>query len=138
MRETLRFSGKILSATVFRTADQWFASITVDTDSNRLPPAENQGDALSLSKGVVGVDLGISALATLSTGEIMAGAKPHKTLLSRLQRLFSAATGVQSGNAWQCRGGRGQILCQQQNLFRLRSQDRKTLTVHQTMGLSDL
>ncbi len=85
--ETLRFSGKILSATISRTADQWFASITVDTDSNRLPPAENQGDALSLSKGVVGVDLGVSSLATLSTGEIVAGAKPHQALLSRLQRL---------------------------------------------------
>ena len=79
MRETLRFSGKILSATISRTADQWFASITVDTDSNPLPPTENQG--------VVGVDLGVSALATLSTGEVVAGAKPHKALLSRLQRL---------------------------------------------------
>ena len=79
MRETLRFSGKILSATISRTADQWFASITVDTNSNHLPPAENQG--------VVGVDLGVSALATLSTGEVVVGAKPHKALLSRLQRL---------------------------------------------------
>ncbi len=40
---------------------EWFASITVDTDQNHLPPAENQGS--------VGVDLGVSALATLSTGE---------------------------------------------------------------------
>lgn len=32
------------SATISRTADQWFASITVDTqDHNHLPPAENQG-----------------------------------------------------------------------------------------------
>ena len=94
MRETLRFSGKILSATISRTADQWFASITVDIDhasatlsNHDLPPAENQGDTLSLSKGVVGVDLGVSALATLSTGETVAGAKPHKTLLSRLKHL---------------------------------------------------
>ncbi len=79
MRETLRFSGKILSATISRTADQWFASITVDTYHNHLPPAENQG--------VVGVDLGVSALATLSTGEVVAGEKPHKALLSRLKRL---------------------------------------------------
>ena len=80
MRETLRFSGKILSATVSRTADQWFASITVDTqDYHHLPPTENQG--------TVGVDLGVSALATLSTGEKVAGAKPHKALLSRLRRL---------------------------------------------------
>ncbi|WGZ96042.1 MAG: RNA-guided endonuclease TnpB family protein [Candidatus Thiothrix putei] len=79
MRETLRFSGKILSATISRTADQWFASITVDTTSNHLPPAKNQG--------TVGVDLGVSALATLSTGEKVVGAKPHKALLSRLKRL---------------------------------------------------
>ena len=99
MRETLRFSGKILSATISRTADQWFVSITVDTDSNHLPPAENQGDALSLSKGVVGVDLGISALATLSTVEIVAGAKPHKTLLSRLQRLSRSLSRKVKGSA---------------------------------------
>jgi len=91
MRETLRFSGKILSATVSRTADQWFASITVDTDQNHLPPAENQG--------VVGVDLGVSALATLSTGEVVAGAKPHKALLSRLQRLSRSLSRKVKGSA---------------------------------------
>ena len=99
MRETLRFSGKILSATVSRTADQWFASITVDTsatlsastDSNHLPPAKNQG--------VVGVDLGVSALATLSTGEVVAGAKPHKTLLSRLQRFSRSLSRKVKGSA---------------------------------------
>ena len=79
MRETLRFSGKILSATISRTADQWFASITAVTNPNPLPPAENQS--------MVGVDLGVSTLATLSTGEKVTGAKPHKALLSRLKRL---------------------------------------------------
>ena len=79
MRETLRFTGKIMSATVSRVADRWFVSITVDTDELPLPKAENQG--------AVGVDLGVSALATLSTGESITGPKAHKTLLSRLQRL---------------------------------------------------
>jgi len=80
MRETLRFTGKIMSATVSRVADKWFVSITVDTpDDSHLPKAENQG--------AVGVDLGVSALATLSTGEIVTGPKAHKALLSRLQRL---------------------------------------------------
>lgn len=80
MRETLRFTGKIMSATVSRVADRWFVSITVDTpDDSRLPQAKNQG--------AVGVDLGISALATLSTGEKIKGPKAHKALLSRLQRL---------------------------------------------------
>ena len=80
MRETLRFIGKIMSATVSRVADRWFVSITVDTpDSLPLPQAENQG--------AVGVDLGVSALATLSTGESIAGPKAHKAMLRRLQRL---------------------------------------------------
>ncbi|EIJ36253.1 RNA-guided endonuclease InsQ/TnpB family protein [Thiothrix nivea] len=91
MREPLRFSGRILSATVSRTADQWFASITVDTDQNHLPPTEDQG--------VVGVDLGVSTLATLSTGEVVAGAKPHKALLSRLQRLSSSLSRKVKGSA---------------------------------------
>jgi len=80
MRETLRFTGKIMSATISRMADRWFVSITVDTpDDSHLPKAENQG--------VAGVDLGVSALATLSTGEVITGPKAHKALLSRLQRL---------------------------------------------------
>jgi putative transposase len=80
MRETLRFTGKIMSATVSRVADRWFVSITVDTQNDwPLPKAENQG--------AVGVDLGVSALATLSTGESIAGPKAHKALLCRLQRL---------------------------------------------------
>jgi putative transposase len=91
MRETLRFSGKILSATISRTAEQWFVSITVDTDSNRLPLAENQG--------TVGVDLGVSALATLSTGEKVVGAKPHNALLSRLKRLSRSLSRKVKGSA---------------------------------------
>lgn len=80
MHETLRFTGKIISATVSRVADRWFVSITVDTpDDLHLSKAENQG--------VVGVDLGVSALATLSTGETFIGPKAHKALLCRLQRL---------------------------------------------------
>jgi len=91
LREPLRFSGKILSATVSRVADGWFASIAVDTaDNSHLPKAENQG--------VVGVDLGVSALATLSTGEAIAGPKPHKALLGRLQRLSRSLSRKQKGS----------------------------------------
>ena len=80
MREALRFNGKIMSATVSRIADRWFVSIAVDTPSDPvLPKAKNQG--------VAGVDLGVSALATLSTGEKVDGPKALKTLLDRLQRL---------------------------------------------------
>jgi putative transposase len=92
MREPLRFSGKIISATISRVADRWFVSITVDTPTNsHLRPAENQG--------AVGVDLGVAALATLSTGEVIVGPKPHKALLARLKRLSRRLSRKQKGSA---------------------------------------
>lgn len=93
MRETLRFAGKIMSATVSRAADRWFVSITVDTqDDSHLPKAENQG--------VVGVDLGVTALATLSTGESpIPGPKAHKALLPRLRRLSRSLSRKQKGSS---------------------------------------
>ncbi|MBQ5941894.1 RNA-guided endonuclease TnpB family protein [Massilia sp. AB1] len=79
MCEALRFTGRIVSATVCRVADHWYASITVDTHELSLPPAENQG--------AVGVDFGVSTLATLSTGEKFEGPKALHALLPRLRRL---------------------------------------------------
>lgn len=92
MRESLRLSGKLLSVTVSRVADKWSVSLTVDTtDSSHLSPADNQG--------VVGVDLGVSALATLSTGEIIAGPKAYKVQLNRLRRLSKSLSRKQKGSA---------------------------------------
>jgi putative transposase len=92
MRETLRFAGKIMSATVLRVADRWYVSLTVDTpDSSHLPKAENQGAA--------GVDLGVSALATLSTGEAIPGPKAHKALLDRLRRTSRSLSRKVKGSA---------------------------------------
>lgn len=93
MRESLRFAGKVMSATVSRQADRWYVSITVDTlDQSHLPKAENQG--------AVGVDLGVSALATLSTGEPpVPGPKAHKALLRRLRRLSRSLSRKQKGSA---------------------------------------
>lgn len=79
MREPLRFTGKILSAVISRTADKWSISITVDT-LDTLKPSENQA-------GVVGVDLGVKNLAVLSTGEVVEGSKPSVKLTKKLRRL---------------------------------------------------
>jgi putative transposase len=78
MCEPLRFAGKIMSATISRTADRWFVSIAVEVPD--APPLVENQDA-------VGVDLGVTTLATLSTGEKITGPKPHKALLGRLKRL---------------------------------------------------
>ncbi|WP_129561319.1 RNA-guided endonuclease InsQ/TnpB family protein [Paraburkholderia dokdonensis] len=92
MRESLRFPGKIMSATISRVAERWFASITVDTpDTSHLPEAENQG--------VGGVDLGVSALATISTGEKVVGPKAHAALLGRLRLLSRSLSRKQKGSA---------------------------------------
>ena len=91
MRESLRFAGKIMSATISRVADRWFVSIAVDTEDPPKCKAENQG--------IVGVDLGVSALATLSTGEPpIPGPKPHKALLDRLRRLSRSLSRKQKGS----------------------------------------
>ncbi|MDY7016878.1 MAG: RNA-guided endonuclease TnpB family protein [Nitrospirota bacterium] len=79
MHEPLRFKGKILSAAISRTADSWFVSITVEIEDSPKRRAKNQGTA--------GVDLGVLALATLSTGEKIAGPKAHRALLGRVRRL---------------------------------------------------
>ncbi|MGF6274857.1 putative transposase [Massilia sp. UYP11] len=80
MRESLRFAGRIVSATVSRSAGHWYASITVDTaEETHLLPADNQG--------AVGVDLGVAALATLSNGEVWTGPKALRSLLGWLRRL---------------------------------------------------
>jgi putative transposase len=79
MRAALRFTGRIINASISRVAGHWYVSITVDTQDLPLRPAENHG--------AVGVDLGGTALATLSTGEKFVGPKALRTLLDRLRRL---------------------------------------------------
>lgn len=91
MRESLRFSGKMLSATISRIADRWFVSIAIETQIPLQTVNENQV--------TVGVDLGVSSFATLSTGEKIPGPKPHKALLSRLRRLSKSLSRKQKGSS---------------------------------------
>ena len=78
MTEALRFEGKILGATVSRTADRWFVAVQVD-----VPDAQfyRQRKAREIS----GIDLGVKAAATLSSGEIIEAPKPLKAVLRRLK-----------------------------------------------------
>jgi putative transposase len=78
MTEALRFEGKILGATVSRTADRWFVAVQVEvTDAQFYRPVNGYG--------VEGVDLGIKAAATLSSGETIEAPKPLKAALRRLK-----------------------------------------------------
>jgi putative transposase len=89
MREELRFIGKIMSATISRKADKWYVSITVDTQDT---PAKSENQA------VVGVDLGVNRLATLSDGTKIEGRKPYKALLTRMRRLSRSLSRKQKGS----------------------------------------
>lgn len=78
MTETLRLPGKIMGANVSREADQWFLAVQVDvSESNAL--------RTRTGNGVVGVDLGVTAAATLSTGEKIYAPRPLRTALRRLR-----------------------------------------------------
>lgn len=136
MRETLRFAGKIMSATISRVAERWFVSITVDTtDDSHLPKAENQG--------AVGVDLGVSALATLSTGEPpIPGPKPHKALLERLRRLSRSLSRKTRGSA-NCKKAKARLAKLHARIAAIRSDVLHKLTTgltrrFHTVGVEDL
>lgn len=64
------------SATISRQADRWFISFRFDVD---LQATENTS--------IVGVDLGVKSLATLSTGEVVLGAKSYKKYEAKLSRM---------------------------------------------------
>ena len=90
MREELRFAGQIISVTVSREADAWYASFTIDV------PEE---PAVHVLSNIIGVDLGVSALATRSddTPKILAP-KPLRRYLKKLTRLSRALSRKQRGS----------------------------------------
>jgi putative transposase len=72
-------TARILAATVTRTADRWYVSFTVEVQ--RHLPASN-GHA-----SVVGVDVGVRHLATLSTGATIPNPRALERSLRKLRRL---------------------------------------------------
>ena len=75
------FDGKIKTVTVSRTpTGKYFASVLVD-DGKELPIQKTYSD-----KTTVGIDLGLTHFATLSTGEKIANPRHLKQNLARLKR----------------------------------------------------
>lgn len=65
------------NVTISRTANRWYISVKIEVEPTDRPK----------SVDVVGVDLGVKSLATLSTGEVFNGAKSYHQLESKLSRL---------------------------------------------------
>jgi putative transposase len=72
-------TARILAATITRTAERWFVSFTVEVD--RAIPEGNGHDT------VIGVDVGIRHLATLSTEATIANPRALQRSLRKLRRL---------------------------------------------------
>jgi putative transposase len=79
----------IKRAAVSQQADGWYVSLCVETDIAPLPVAANAS---------VGIDVGIKALATLSTGETIANPKHLQQAQQRLVRLQRAVSRKKKGS----------------------------------------
>ena len=79
MAETLRFKGKVTGVRITKTAEWWFASITVELPETQPDPAHPRPHA-------VGIDVGLNRLATLSTGEEYENQAFLKTALKKLRQ----------------------------------------------------
>lgn len=78
MSESLRFEGRILSASVSRTADRWYVSVQVDVTDGQFYRKRDSHNA-------IGVDLGIKSAAVFSDGTVVEAPKPLSKCLRRLR-----------------------------------------------------
>lgn len=84
-------SARILTATISREADRWFVSFTCEVE-REIPTSNGHQD-------VVGIDLGVLRLATVSTGEMVQGARALRSSLRRVRRLQRTLSRRQKGSA---------------------------------------
>ena len=78
---TIQVQGRILYATISRTADQWFISLTVEQEAFELETPIGES---------VGIDLGLTHFATLSDGTVIESPRPLERNLRRLRSLNKA------------------------------------------------
>ena len=99
--EALRFKGKIVSVTISRTAHRWFASVSVEVEPpiERCPVSSEFIDYFASHTDIgtpeqiersiyptLGIDVGISTLATLDTGKKYENPKALKRYERKLKR----------------------------------------------------
>lgn len=86
MREEVRFTGTVRSATISRQADRWYASLAIETP-HRVPGRNDHS--------VAGCDLGLSTFAVIadeSGCRKYFAPKPLTNMMIRLRRLHRACT----------------------------------------------
>ena len=78
MFQELRFVGNIVKVTISRVAHRWFVSITVETEDTEVVDTSTHP--------VIGIDVGINTLATLSDGTKYHNPRPLKQYERKLKR----------------------------------------------------
>jgi putative transposase len=78
MFQALRFQGKIIKATISRTAHRWFASITVEVADTKVVDTSTHP--------TIGIDVGINTLATCSDGVKYENPRPLKRFERKLKK----------------------------------------------------
>ncbi|WP_433199497.1 IS607 family element RNA-guided endonuclease TnpB [Dactylosporangium sp. CS-047395] len=84
-------TARILSAAVRRNGGRWYVSVCVEVERAERAPAR--------PRSVVGIDVGITNLAVLSTGEVVANPRHLQRSLQRL-RTLGRGMSRKSGPAW--------------------------------------
>jgi putative transposase len=79
LRQSIRFTGQLKQVTISLKAGKWFASFLVDTDD--IVEQEPR------SNDVVGVDLGLKELATLSNGKVFTNIRSLQSKNKKLRKL---------------------------------------------------
>jgi len=132
MTEELRFSGKIMSATVFYRTGWWFVSFAVELEHET---ATHNG-------GAIGIDLGIKTLAITSSGERFENQKQYRQNLGRIQGLSKGLSRKVEGsqnwwkNAKKLAKAHYRVACQRQDsLHKMTTHMARTYAL---IGLEDL
>lgn len=85
---------RIVAVTVKQQGSEWYASILHETAKAR----QNIGNAVNGPFSAVGVDLGLTTFATLSTGEKVENHRPLKMRLEKLRRAQRRLSRCQKGS----------------------------------------
>lgn len=89
INESLRFNGKIMSATISREADKWFISIAVDVGELKKSRVANNE---------IGIDLGIKSALVCSDNQVFNAPKPLKQNIIKLKLLSKSNSRKQKGS----------------------------------------
>jgi len=81
LSQELRFPGKLLSVTVSRVADKYFASVQIELDETYIYPYSCENQA------AVGIDVGIHNFVVLSNGEVFQAPRVLRISLRKLKAL---------------------------------------------------